>query len=186
MNPNPSFPRCAWCVRVQIVKHEEYCPYLESIDPTVRCVHESKILPGVSYHSLKAASPNLIRFQGQLFDRVRWYFQQYLKLGVALHLEGLSERYLVWDADSIPIKPFPLLADDGRVQLCATPSSKKAHDFGTQGRASSIHGWDPRVPCLREHVNEPENGKVGFRAHVSRTSPLPLLHVRKSRVRRGP
>jgi len=149
MNPNPSFPRCAWCVRVQIVKHEEYCPYLESIDPTVRCVHESKILPGVSYHSLKAASPNLIRFQGQLFDRVRWYFQQYLKLGVALHLEGLSERYLVWDADSIPIKPFPLLADDGRVQLCATPSSKKAHDFGTQGRASSIHGWDPRVPCLR-------------------------------------
>lgn len=141
---------CVTCVLVgvtQIVKHEEYCPYLESIDPTVRCVHESKILPGVSYHSLKAASPNLIGFQGQLFDRVRWYFQQYLKLGVALHLEGLSERYLVWDSDSIPIKPFPLLADDGRVQLCATPSSKKAHDFGTyDGRSDSEHTCHDREP----------------------------------------
>eukprot|EP00242_Pyramimonas_sp_CCMP2087_P010876 CAMPEP_0198202848 /NCGR_PEP_ID=MMETSP1445-20131203/6077_1 /TAXON_ID=36898 /ORGANISM="Pyramimonas sp., Strain CCMP2087" /LENGTH=398 /DNA_ID=CAMNT_0043873969 /DNA_START=265 /DNA_END=1461 /DNA_ORIENTATION=+ len=110
-----------------IVKHKEFCPYLESIDENVICVDENTVIPGVSYTSLLAPgiSDNLIKHQG-INNRVGWYFQQYLKLGVALHLKSLSDHYLIWDADNIPIKPFQMFTDDGKVTFCANPSSVKA------------------------------------------------------------
>lgn len=40
-----------WCtvlfVWVQVVKHVEFCPYLESLDHTVRCVDENTVIPGL-------------------------------------------------------------------------------------------------------------------------------------------
>jgi len=114
-----------------VVKHVEFCPYLESIDPAVICVDENKVIPGVSYDALRApgVSDNIIKNQG-INNRVGWYFQQYLKLGVALHLEGLSDHYLVWDADNIPISPFQMFNEDGKVNFCANPSSPKAQGYG--------------------------------------------------------
>jgi len=108
-----------------IVKHTQFCPYLESIDPTVKCVDENDVLPGVSYKELQAegVSDNIKRGQGNN-NRIGWYLQQYLKLGVALHLPGLSEHYLVWDADNIPIKPFQMFTDNGSPLFCANPSKK--------------------------------------------------------------
>ena len=43
-------------------------------------------------------------------NRVGWYLQQYLKLGVALHIPDLSDYYLVWDADNIATQPMELFS----------------------------------------------------------------------------
>jgi len=112
-----------------IVKHVEFCPYLLSIDDSVRCVDENTVLPGVSYKALQDVSGDIKKNQG-IHNRVGWYLQQYLKLGVALHLPDLSDHYLIWDADNIPIKPFDMFGNNGEVKFCANPSSAKAKGYG--------------------------------------------------------
>ena len=42
-----------------------------------------------------------------------WYFQQLLKLGAHEGIRGLSDDYLVWDADLLSIEPWPLFDADG-------------------------------------------------------------------------
>uniref|UniRef100_A0A7S0R9K3 Glycosyltransferase n=1 Tax=Pyramimonas obovata TaxID=1411642 RepID=A0A7S0R9K3_9CHLO len=111
-----------------IVKHKQFCPYLESIDENVICLDENEVIPGVSYSALKAAGEGIIEFQG-INNRIGWYLQQYLKLGVALHLPDLSEHYLIWDADNIPIKPFRMFTDSGKVHFCANPSASRSYGY---------------------------------------------------------
>ncbi|NEP20174.1 MAG: hypothetical protein F6J97_25370 [Leptolyngbya sp. SIO4C1] len=38
-----------------------------------------------------------------------WFYQQLLKLGAAEGIEGLSEWYVVWDSDLLPVSPWPLM-----------------------------------------------------------------------------
>ncbi|MGB0767277.1 MAG: DUF6492 family protein [Phycisphaeraceae bacterium] len=57
---------------------------------------------------------------GRLVDTSRslyspgWFYQQLLKLGAWDGIEGLSESYLVWDADLLPIETWPVLDAEGR------------------------------------------------------------------------
>jgi len=37
---------------------------------------------------------------------VGWYLQQFLKMGAARHVAGLSDHYLLWDSDMVPLKPM--------------------------------------------------------------------------------
>ena len=36
-------------------------------------------------------------------------YVQFLKLGAAAALPGLSEHFLIWDMDMVPLRPLPLL-----------------------------------------------------------------------------
>ena len=38
-----------------------------------------------------------------------WFYQQLLKLGASEGIDGLSEWYVVWDSDLLPVAPWPLL-----------------------------------------------------------------------------
>jgi hypothetical protein len=38
--------------------------------------------------------------------QVGWYLQQFLKMGAARHVAGLSDYYLLWDSDMVPLKPM--------------------------------------------------------------------------------
>ena len=51
-------------------------------------------------------------------NRVGWYLQQYLKLGVAVHIPDLSDYYLVWDADNIAVRPIELFSTVHEVGRC--------------------------------------------------------------------
>ena len=118
-----------------IVKDERFCPYLREMaeDGYVVCLDENKVLPGVTHKSLYAESDGLIR-NSQQSNRVGWYLQQYLKLGVALHIDDLSEYYLVWDADNLSSRPFDLfhgVAENGRrrASFCANPVTHKSTSY---------------------------------------------------------
>lgn len=76
----------------------------------VVCLDENAVIPGITYKSLVGKSPGLQKYQG-VSNRIGWYLQQYLKLGVALHIPDLSDYYLVWDADNIPVKPIKFFTE---------------------------------------------------------------------------
>ncbi|MEM6504016.1 MAG: DUF6492 family protein [Planctomycetota bacterium] len=43
-----------------------------------------------------------------------WYYQQLLKLGAADGIEGLSDWFLIWDSDLLPVETWPAIDGDGR------------------------------------------------------------------------
>ncbi|MEM9450526.1 MAG: DUF6492 family protein [Cyanobacteria bacterium P01_E01_bin.6] len=46
-----------------------------------------------------------------------WFYQQLLKLGASEGIDGLSEWYVVWDSDLLPVDTWPLIHEEqGRVQ----------------------------------------------------------------------
>ena len=123
-----------------IVKSAEYCPFLKSLDDSIICLDENTVLPGVSYAALAAAGEGLKK-QGMKegSNRVGWYLQQYLKLGVAVHIPDLSDYYLVWDADNIATRPIHLFSpasapgdpdDDGGAVVAATAGGFKKAKSG--------------------------------------------------------
>jgi hypothetical protein len=66
---------------------------------------EDHLVPGWTLAALRAEPvPEFPRGAG-------WYFQQFLKLAHGLR-EG-PEYYLVWDADTVPLRSFPLFASAG-------------------------------------------------------------------------
>ncbi|NJM85455.1 MAG: hypothetical protein HC873_12450 [Leptolyngbyaceae cyanobacterium SL_1_1] len=46
---------------------------------------------------------------GQSLYTPGWFYQQLLKLGAAEGIEGLSEWYVVWDSDLLPVETWPLV-----------------------------------------------------------------------------
>jgi hypothetical protein len=46
-----------------------------------------------------------------------WFYQQLLKLGAPEGIDDLSEWYMVWDSDLLPVKTWPLIVDvQGKVR----------------------------------------------------------------------
>lgn len=43
-----------------------------------------------------------------------WFYQQLLKLGAFEGIENLSEWYVVWDSDLLPVKTWPLIDAEGK------------------------------------------------------------------------
>ncbi|MBD3843756.1 MAG: hypothetical protein IE909_18150 [Campylobacterales bacterium] len=50
-------------------------------------------------------------------ERRFWYYQQFLKLGFGLTNISTKEHYLIWDADTVPIKEIEFFSNDGRIFL---------------------------------------------------------------------
>ncbi|WP_104383940.1 DUF6492 family protein [Sphingobacterium sp. HMA12] len=48
-------------------------------------------------------------------DRAGWYFQQFLKMEISKIIQ--SDYYLIWDADTIPLKPIHFFDQDNRVLI---------------------------------------------------------------------
>jgi hypothetical protein len=66
-----------------------------------------------------------------------WWYQQLLKLGCHEVIHGLSELYVVWDADLIPITRWPLIVD-GRA-CTAILQDKSRSVFNEEQYAASTH-----------------------------------------------
>ena len=115
-----------------VVKQVEICPYLRSLAKNIICLDENEVIPGVTYSSLSERGEKLKQIgQKEGSNRVGWYLQQYLKLGVALHVKDLSEYYLVWDADNIATRPLELVKETTKsenyaVRFCANPVTHKS------------------------------------------------------------
>jgi len=48
-------------------------------------------------------------------DRAGWYFQQFLKLEISKIIQ--SDYYLIWDADTVPLKPIHFFDQENRVLI---------------------------------------------------------------------
>jgi hypothetical protein len=71
---------------------------------------ENEMIPGVTLAALKAVP--LARFsQGP-----GWYFQQLLKFQFAFH-KPEDDYFLIWDADTIPLRPLEFFDAQGRMLL---------------------------------------------------------------------
>lgn len=70
-------------------------------------------------------------------DGAGWYFQQFLKFSYP-HLEPQADRYLIWDADTIPLRPLHPFGCRGTAFLtpaspeCAEPPPGMATDKWTR------------------------------------------------------
>lgn len=59
--------------------------------------------------------------------RSGYYFQQFLKLGMALR-EDVLEHYLVWDSDTVLLRPMEFFTRDGKILITVFPiEMKRAH-----------------------------------------------------------
>ena len=82
-----------------------------------------------------------------------WFYQQLLKLGAFEGIDDLSEWYVVWDSDLLPVETWPLLSQ---------PSQTMQHTFALLqhnqwGNGSIVATWDKwicsvlGVEALKDH-----------------------------------
>ncbi len=92
-----------------IINDASSCPRLLSIvngtghESRVVCIPRDNVIPGITMAFLARLN----------FNSKGWIFQQLVKFGVIFHVKDLSDLFLVWDSDMIPLRPFPLINNDG-------------------------------------------------------------------------
>lgn len=81
-----------------------------------------------------------------------WFYQQLLKLGAFAGIPDLSEWYLVWDSDLLPVATWPLFdPDEGRPTFALI-------QHGGWGNASIVSKWETwitqvlGVPAIKDPV----------------------------------
>lgn len=83
----------------------------------VQVIHENEILKPLK--SLDISSLKIAGFPSRYF----WYYQQFLKILYARHSK--SKYYLIWDADTIPLKTMCFFNDKKKVKI--TCGNEKRH-----------------------------------------------------------
>jgi len=76
----------------------------KSSGPSIEYLDEDTVVPGLSLAAVK----NCIQAYGGKGDRAGWYFKQLLLLAYATQPEPYH-YYLVWDTDTIPVRPLTFL-----------------------------------------------------------------------------
>lgn len=79
-------------------------------DSRIEVLDEDKLYPQLNKVSVR----HLVEAQGGHMTRSNWYFQQFLKMAYAYKCN--SEYYIVWDADTVPVRPISLF-EDGKPQF---------------------------------------------------------------------
>ena len=107
------------------------CKWIAAIDTRVVCVDEAVYYPAMQFDKLRVACANVMCFPPANCSDPRntlrpfgWYLQQFIKLGVSRYITDLSLRYVLWDADNVPLFGRELFSHDGRVILRGNPISK--------------------------------------------------------------
>ena len=102
---------------VFVSSNDAACARLSSFASNVECVPEDDLIPGVTKAAVDAELARLYggggTAGGNYMGRSNggWYLQQLVKLGAARYLRGLSETFLVWDPDMIPLWPVRVFGD---------------------------------------------------------------------------
>lgn len=75
--------------------------------PDCRFIDEDNLYEDMNYNVVKALISQKDKYA---IRRTGWYFQQFLKMSYALVCE--DSYYLVWDADTIPLRPISMINFD--------------------------------------------------------------------------
>lgn len=93
-----------------ITKKSNFSAFEVAFKDQVKIIDEDAVVNGLNYSSVQSylASKNAD------IKRTGWYFQQFLKLGIS-KLDFLSNRYLIWDADCVPLRSMQFLSKTNKV-----------------------------------------------------------------------
>ncbi len=107
---------------------------------------EDTIVPGVKLQFLR----DMLAAAGRDPNRAGWYIQQFVKMGMA-HRDDVHEHYLVWDADTVLLRPLELYTDSGQVLI---PSWGIPMLEYYRAMAERLLGQpvDSGVSCIREQM----------------------------------
>lgn|GEM_PF-379912 len=96
---------------LSVVAPDADCPRIRrKLSPEVRVISESDFIPGIKLDDLRAlAVTGFPKMAG-------WYFQQFIKLQFAF-LDQADDYYLIWDADTVPLRPMRFFDSAGRMLL---------------------------------------------------------------------
>lgn len=91
-----------------ITARENFGRFARALGPDVELLDEEALVPGLTLDKLRSFSlPGLPKGAG-------WYLQQFAKLAFAFH-SSVDDHYLVWDSDTIPLRPMEFFDAEGRM-----------------------------------------------------------------------
>ena len=96
-------------------------------DLPVVFLDEGKLIKGVDLPSIRQYLAGRIRD----CERAGWYFQQFLKMGMCFQ-DQVMDHYLVWDSDTIMLRPFSFFDPEGRPLVNTTRRFQKSYFQLTQ------------------------------------------------------
>jgi len=99
------------CRAIHVVVPDADCGKVrKALGESVEVIAESDFVPTMTLEKLRELSvPGFPRAAG-------WYFQQFLKLQFAF-VEPAEDFYLIWDADTVPLRPMRFFDADGHMLL---------------------------------------------------------------------
>jgi len=111
----------------------EKCAVFEGMAANVRCLLDGEVVPGVSKGTVGDYISARYREDGQAQNAGRttagWYLQQFVKLGAARHVPGLSDHFVLWDMDMIALRPLALFEGPGRKKVRFNVGGKDARHY---------------------------------------------------------
>lgn len=97
--------------KIYIVTKKSNFTELESaFKGKITCLDEDKICNLLTLDNIKKYFKN----RNENPERAGWYFQQFLKLSIS-KLDFVDNLYLVWDADSVALKPINFFTENNKI-----------------------------------------------------------------------
>lgn len=93
-----------------ITRRDDFDAFRETLGADVALLDENEMIPGVTLAALKVI-PLAKLSQGH-----GWYFQQLLKYQFAFR-QTEDDYYLIWDADTVPLRPMEFFDAEGRMLI---------------------------------------------------------------------
>lgn len=99
---------------IYVITPKDNFRFFESLQKyyPVITLDENDIIPKVNLRAIA----DFIENAGQNRARAGWYFQQFLKMS-ACCLPDIGDYYLIWDADTIMLKPLKFLNDKNQILI---------------------------------------------------------------------
>ena len=95
-------PRTIYIVTSEIIENQ---------DPRVKSVDEHAFFQK-NYNLSKQEIQTFYTYKDDQSREFGWWYQQLIKLGAVYQINALSDPYVVWDSDLIPLKYWPIEAPD--------------------------------------------------------------------------
>lgn len=90
-------------------RYKKFLPSEIRKEKKCEIIDENQVLEGLSYIKIES----LLMSQKRHHSKPGWYFQQFLKMAFALNRRCDTDYYLVWDSDTIPLRPISFFDENG-------------------------------------------------------------------------
>ncbi|RKE49215.1 DUF6492 family protein [Sphingobacterium detergens] len=98
--------------QIYVITNSSHFEKFQSLNLTnLVLINENELFDQFNFRSVT----NFLKQKINNGDRAGWYFQQFLKLEISKIIQ--SDYYLIWDADTIPLKPIDFFNKEDKVLI---------------------------------------------------------------------